>query len=134
MAISRNSSTTFGEEGNMRRFRQPFVLSLVLFAAQAPGATLHGVVRDPKDRPIAGSRVIVFTRNHGEQITAIANGQGEYRVEHLSGEYLAQAESSGLERSAAQAITLAGTADVALDFTLGLAAIRTEVLVTATGV
>src|SRR6266516_3886716 len=99
MAISRNSSTTFGEEGNMRRFRQPFVLSIILFAMRAPAATLHGVVRDPKDRPIAGSRVIVFTRNHGDQVTSIANAQGEYRVERLSGEYLAQAESAGLERS-----------------------------------
>jgi vitamin B12 transporter len=116
----------------MRRFRQPLVLSAIL-AMQVPAATLHGVVRDPKDRPIAGSRVIVFTRNHGDQVTSIANAQGEYRVERLSGEYLVQAESPGLDRSVAKAVTLEGGADLAMDFTLGLAAIRTEVLVTATG-
>src|SRR5207237_1361234 len=78
-------------------------------------------------------RVIVFARDHREQITVTADSQGEYRVERLAGEYLAQAESPGLDRSAAKAVTLAGTSDLALDFTLGLAEIRTEVLVTPTG-
>src|SRR2546425_47246 len=117
----------------MRCFRQPLILSAIFFAVQAPAATLHGVARDTKGRPIPGSRINVFARNHGEQITAIANAQGEYRVERLSGEYLAQAESPGLERSTAKAVTLEGSADLALDFTLGLAAVRTAVLVTATG-
>jgi vitamin B12 transporter len=126
----------------MRRFRQRYasgrsisllVFSAVLFAGQAPAATLHGVVRDPKGQPIARSRILVFARDHGEQITAIANSQGEYRIERLAGEYLVQAESPGLERSAAKTAELVGTADVAMDFTLGLAEIRTEILVTATG-
>src|SRR5262249_36998464 len=117
----------------MRRFRPPPVLLVILFAVQAPAAVLHGVVRDPKSQPIARARVTVFARHPGEQITSIADSQGEYRVECPAGEYLVQVESPGLERSAAQAVTLGGDAEVKLDFTLGLAAIRTEVLVTATG-
>jgi vitamin B12 transporter len=117
----------------MRRFRQPLVLSAILFASQAPAATLHGVVRDPKGHPIARSRIVIFARHHGEQITSIADSQGAYRVERPAGEYLVQAESPGLERSAAKPVTLTETAELAMDFTLGLAEVRTEVLVTATG-
>ena len=117
----------------MRRFGRPLVPLAILFVAQAPAATLYGIVRDPEGHPIARSRVIVFARHHGEQIASIADSQGAYRVERPAGEYLVQAESPGLERSAAKTVTLAEAADVAMDFTLGLAAIRTEVLVTATG-
>ena len=65
----------------MRRFRQPLVLSAILFASQAPAATLHGVVRDPKGQPVARARVIVFARHHGEQFTLTADSHGAYRVE-----------------------------------------------------
>src|SRR5262245_14473969 len=117
----------------MRRFRIEFVLAIAVVPAQAPAAALHGIVRDPQDQPVARSRVILFARDHTEQITSITDSQGEYSVQGLAGEYLAQAESPGLARSTAKTVTLAGNVDVALDFTLGLAKVRTEVLVTATG-
>src|SRR5262249_34026509 len=91
------------------------------------------VVRDPAGQPIARSRVILFSRDRIDQITSIADSQGEYRVGGLTGEYVAQAESPGLESSAAKTVTLAGAAEVAMDFTLEFAKVRTEVLVTATG-
>src|SRR5262245_63208696 len=108
-----------------------FCIGLRPLAIQAPAATLHGVVRDPAGQTIARSRVILFSRDRIDQITSIADSQGEYRVGGLTGEYLAQAESPGLESSAAKTVTLAGAAEVAMDFTLELAKVRTEVLVTA---
>ena len=44
----------------------------------------------------------MFARVNNEQITAIANSQGEYRVELLAGENLVQAEAPGLDRAAAK--------------------------------
>ena len=110
-----------------------FFLSVVLFAAEVQAATLHGVVRDPEGQPVARSRVTVFSRQSGEQISTVADSKGEYRVDRPAGEYLLQAEAAGLARSDAKPATLAGSADLAMDFTLGLSEIRTEVLVTATG-
>jgi vitamin B12 transporter len=117
----------------VRGFRRTLALSAILFASQAPAATLHGVVRDPKGQPIARSRIFIFARHHGEPLTLTADAQGAYRVDQPAGEYLVQAESPGLERSAAKTVTLADTNELTVDFTLGLAEVRTEVLVTANG-
>src|SRR5262249_52196817 len=90
--------TTSGEGGGMRAF-----LAVLLLSGPAMAAALFGVVSDPAGQPVARSRVVIFARDHRNQITTFTDSKGRYRIEALAGEHLVQAESPGLRRSDAKA-------------------------------
>ena len=117
----------------MRKLRQVvFLLPLACGAAHA--ASLSGRVIDPSGMPVSEARVAIFARDRQERITAVTDGSGQYRVDALApGEYLVEAAAPGMTRSGARTLTLALPDAARLDLTLGIVAVRTEVLVTATG-
>jgi iron complex outermembrane receptor protein len=124
------------EEGMMRKLPAvPILIGLLLTAGQVRSATLSGFVHDPGGNPAPSARVSIFARERQQRITAAADEHGRYSVQALApGEYLVEADAPGLARSGAVTVTLATSdSDTELDLALGLAAIRTEVLVTATG-
>src|SRR5581483_10761500 len=119
----------------MRLSSLPQILIPALaFLAPSFAATLHGTVTDASGQPVFHSRVRVFSRDRQEQVSTYTDELGRYRIESIAGgDYLVQADSQDLARSAARLLTIQASDSAGLDFTLGLAEVRTEIVVTATG-
>ena len=112
----------------------PFFFSLLLVCSIAAAASLSGTVSDPSGKPVAEARVSIFARDRQDRGTAVTDDRGRYRFDALaSGEYLVEAGAPGMASSGARPITLTAADASTLDLALDLAAIRTQVLVTATG-
>jgi vitamin B12 transporter len=111
-----------------------FLLTVVLTIPAVFGAALHGLVVDSAGKPIPRSRITIFARDNQQRITTAADGEGKYRVDPLSaGEYLVQAEAPGMTGRIATAVSIGETDSATLDLKLDVAEVRTEVVVTATG-
>src|SRR5215472_12765010 len=110
-----------------------WLLSAGALLSPIRAASLHGTVSDPSGRPIPQSQVSLYAREGSEKITTVTDREGTYRFDPLSpGEYLIQADAEGMARGAARALTV-GTGETTLNLVCGLAEVRSEVLVTATG-
>jgi vitamin B12 transporter len=97
-------------------------------------ASLQGTVTDPSGKPIPQARVSLYAREGSEKITSLTDHEGVYRFDLVSsGEYLIQADSEGMARGAARPVTVAATGGTTVNLVCGLAEVRSEVLVTATG-
>jgi iron complex outermembrane receptor protein len=107
----------------------------LLTCVTARAASLSGHVTDAAGRAVPEARISIYARDRQDRITAVTNEQGEYRVDTLgAGEYLVEAGAPGMARSGARPVTLPASGTAAtLDLTLDVAAVHTEVLVTATG-
>src|SRR6185369_15116173 len=106
--------------------------SLVLSLSPAAAASLHGLVLDHDGSRIPRARITLFAAGAQPRLMTLADAEGRYSIDDLApGQYLVQADAPGLTRRTA-AVTLADS-DTALDLTLDLAEVRTEVVVTATG-
>jgi outer membrane receptor protein involved in Fe transport len=114
------------------RFR--VLISAILSISAAAAASLHGVVLDASGRPVPHARVTIFARYRQQRITAAADGEGRYAVDALAaGDYLIEADASGLTRRVGAAITIGDGDAATLDLKLEVAEVRTEVIVTASG-
>src|SRR6476660_863076 len=111
-----------------------FLLLVCLGCSAGFAASLHGVVLDPAGKPIPAARVTLFGRDGRQPITTVADSGGNYAIDAVpAGQYLVQADAPGMSRRVGAPITL-GEADAAtLDLKLDVAEVRTEVVVTATG-
>src|SRR5437773_399102 len=117
----------------LRKLRQVPIFFSFLLAYSAPAASLSGTVTDPSGKPVPEARVSIFARDRQDRVTAVTDDHGRYRVDALaSGEYFVEADVPGMARSGARPLTLTSTDAATLDLALDLAAIRTQVMVTAT--
>src|SRR5689334_10894809 len=120
----------------MRKLRHVFIfLGSLLACATVRAASLSGRISDVTGEPVREARVAIYARDRQQRVTAVTDEQGQFRVAALApGEYLVEAEAAGMARSGARPVTLrAGDTAATLALTLDVAAIHTDVLVTATG-
>ena len=102
--------------------------------AQPSGGSVTVRVVDPQGGRLGDARLVLFTRDNRVRLTGMTNANGEYRFERVApGEYLAIAEAEGFARSSVQSVVMAADQSVTLDLELSLAAVREEVVVTASG-
>jgi iron complex outermembrane receptor protein len=116
-----------------------FSLSAVLSVSAAFAASIHGSVLDASGRPIPQCRLTVYARDGHQRLTTIADDQGQYRVHGLgAGAWLVEADAPGMTRRVAATVSVAEAdaraLDIPLDLKLDIAEVRSEVVVTATGV
>ena len=94
---------------------------------------LHGVVLDPQRAAIPGARVTLTSRDNGYRQASTTSAQGEYAFHNLPpGSYFLEAQAQGFGAPQTQAVTFTG-GDRRVDLVLAVAAVRTEVVVTASG-
>src|SRR5215472_11446969 len=119
----------------MRKLRHvPILFFLLLAGRPAKAASLSGRVNDATGKPVPQARVSIFARDRQDRITVVTGGDGQYHAEALpSGEYLIEADAPGMAPSGAHPLTIGASDSVTLDLKLDVAAIHTDVLVTATG-
>ena len=102
--------------------------------AFAQAATVTGIVRDPDGQPIPNARVVLYTRDNSLRIGGAAGQDGSYRLDNLAaGEYLLEASAPGLTGQTAIALETDGRANRTVDIVLRMAQVRTEIVVTASG-
>jgi iron complex outermembrane receptor protein len=118
----------------MRKLRRVPILFFLLAGTPAPAASLSGHVNDASGKPVPQARVSMFARGWRDHVTVVTGDDGQYRIDTLSpGEYLVEADAPGMARSGAHSLILAAPDTATLDLALDVAAIHTDVLVTATG-
>src|SRR3954453_3622297 len=111
--------------------------SLALFAthtlAQSAGAGVSGTVKDPQGAALRGATVTLYARGRTQvRLSTATDDAGAYRFERLApGEYIVEAAAAGFARAVALPVTIARGAQTSLDFTLEVAGVSTEVVVTA---
>src|SRR5215469_11190614 len=106
-------------------------LSILLLTAAAHAAELSVRVQDSRHDPIPGATVSLVSRG-GERQALTSDQTGRCEFANLAaGEYLLQADARGFEASAPHAVQLPSTE--AATVTLGVAQIRSTVVVTASG-
>ncbi|MBI4458619.1 MAG: TonB-dependent receptor [Acidobacteria bacterium] len=108
-----------------------FVLSAAHWVSAQTAASISGTVRDPQGRAIAGAAVTIFARGAYALGSTTADAQGGYRFDFLpAGDYIIQAEAPQFDRFVTQEVHVDRSA-VTLDLPLQVAALRQQVVVTA---
>ena len=108
-------------------------LLMILLAAAASAAGLSVRIVDTQGRAIPGATVSLISRSgESKTLTADAEGGCEFR-QVADGDYFVEAGASGFAASAPRAVRLPTGDDAALVISLGLAQVRSEVVVTASG-
>jgi iron complex outermembrane receptor protein len=111
-----------------------FMLSASAYArAQAAGASIAGRVTDPAGAALRGATVTLYARGRTQlRLSTGTDDAGAYRFERLApGEYIVEAEAAGFARASAHVVTVARGEHASLDFSLEVAGVSTEVVVTA---
>jgi iron complex outermembrane receptor protein len=109
-------------------------LCALLVLSPAFAESLTGTVYDPHGKPVAHSLVTAFARSGQQRFSAVTDAEGKYTIQALpAGQYLVQVDAAGMAASSATAISVLESDAAKLDFTLDLAELHTEILVTATG-
>lgn len=94
--------------------------------------SINGSVTDPKGAKVAGATITLNNRDNRLLITTTTDENGSYRFERVSpGEYVVAVDAPGFWRSARALRADSGGNTV--DFSLEVAAINSEVIVTAQG-
>jgi iron complex outermembrane receptor protein len=120
--------------------RAGYFLRLLFLALAVPavfcenGVSVSGTVRDSQGAAIAGASITLVARDNTVNAAVSSDSSGRYRFESVvRGSYLITAAAPGFESSAARPLTVASETQLALDFQLRIAAVRTQVVVTASG-
>lgn len=96
------------------------------------GASLSGVVKDPQSRVVAGAALSLFSRSDGASWTTVSDSAGAYRLSRLpEGDYLLRVEAPGFATFVSPPVRVGASSDQSFDVALPLAAVRDEVIVTA---
>ncbi|MDP3001157.1 MAG: TonB-dependent receptor plug domain-containing protein [Bryobacterales bacterium] len=104
------------------------------FAVCQSGGSIAGTVRDSQQAGIPSARITLVARDNTAKLVAVADGNGRYGFGPLlPGAYLLEAEARGFANSVSQAVRVESGARIALDFSLSVAGVRTQVVVTASG-
>jgi vitamin B12 transporter len=101
--------------------------------AQTGGGSLTGRVTDPNGAALSGATVTVYGREQTAlRLSTVTEENGAYRFERLAqGTYLIEAEAAGFARSEAREARIEEGESVALNIELEIAAVRSEIVVTA---
>lgn len=110
-----------------------FVAAAFLSSATAQtGGSLIGTVKDPQSRAVAGATLSLFSRNGSLSWSTSSDAAGAYRLARLpEGDYILRVEAQGFATFVSQPVHVGSDSDRSLDVALPLAAIRAEVIVTA---
>ena len=107
------------------------ITSTTLFAQN--GGTIRGVVTDENGAKVAGARV-VLSLTAGVQLSTQTNESGTFEFKGLrSGSYLVEVKAEGFSEFTSEAIQLDRAKTQQLAVQLKVAAIKADVVVTATG-
>jgi len=107
------------------------LLSAVMANADS-GASISGVVKDPKGDPIPGAAVTIVSRTGSAGSATTSSATGVYRFDGLpSGDYLIRAEAPGFAPFLAEDIHLSADAGLTRDLMLQLAGVHEQIVVTA---
>jgi len=106
-----------------------------LFSVTAAfGQSLSGVVKDPQGAAIPAAVVSLTARDNTVAERGLTDSSGRYQFDHVfSGDYLLEASAPGFERSEARPVSIQKSESATVDFQLRVAAVETNVLVTASG-
>jgi len=111
-----------------------FLLLTFAAIAQTPGGTgqITGVVKDPDQALVAGSRVILTDRQTKARTTAVTDGQGAYTFPSLQpGVYVVGIDAQGFQPSVSTELKVASGQTVNFDFSLKLASTAATMSVSA---
>jgi vitamin B12 transporter len=102
-------------------------------SAQTQGAGLRGRVTDARGAALPGATLTLYARAPARsRLSTATDSAGAYRFERLApGEYLVEVEARGFARVDARPVTLGRGEQAALDFSLEVAGVSAEVVVTA---
>lgn len=104
-----------------------------LLIGTAAAAHLSILVNDPHQRAITGATVTVTSRS-GEIRIASADSSGRCEFPSVAaGQYFLQASAPGFDASAPRSVDVKGDSPVDLTISLGVAEVRSSVVVTASG-
>lgn len=119
----------------MRLKRSLSALVILIYANLVFAQTttnINGTVVDPKGAKVAGAVITLYSRDNRLLITTTSDANGAYRFDGVSpGEYVVTVDAEGFSRNA-RALRAQSNADT-VNFNLELAAINSEVVVTAEG-
>lgn len=111
-------------------------LLLTLFSAMTyaqSGGSVKGTVRDAQNNPVAGAAVTIIERTTRQRRATTTDQAGTFGLERLAaGDYLLTVEAADFSRGIRDFTLTAGGSETA-DFTLDLAKVSDEVVVTASG-
>ena len=106
-------------------------LALQVAAMAASGISVH--VTDPQQKPMAGA-VVTLTSRSAERWTATTDATGACAFPvAAAGEYFVEASASGFDPAAPRTISVQLNAPAEVSIALGVAAVRSTVVVTASG-
>jgi len=98
------------------------------------GVSVSGTVRDSQGAAIAAASITLVARDNTVNAAVASDSSGRYRFESVArGAYLITATAPGFESSEARPFTLGSETPPPIDFQLRIAAVRTQVVVTASG-
>jgi outer membrane cobalamin receptor len=110
-------------------------LTVIAVAAlfSMPEASLHGNVFDPQHSAVPGAQVTLTSRDNTYRDVATAGAEGEYEFRGVPpGRYLLEAVAEGFGASQTRTVDFTG-GHQQVDLHLPVAALRTQVVVTASG-
>ena len=108
-------------------------LSLSLLAALAAAADLSVRVIDPQQAPIPAATVSLISRDGARRVATTDAGGASVFTAVAPGEYLLDAAAAGFRASSPQAVSVEAKTEMPVTISLGLAEVRSTVVVTASG-
>jgi iron complex outermembrane receptor protein len=111
-----------------------FFTLLLICASAAFGQSISGLVKDPQGAVVPTAVVTLTARYNTAAASSVTDSSGQYRFDHVfPGSYLLEASAAGFQRSGPRLVPVQKADQVNVDFELGVAAVETNVLVTASG-
>ncbi|HKE60403.1 MAG TPA: carboxypeptidase-like regulatory domain-containing protein, partial [Pyrinomonadaceae bacterium] len=108
-------------------------LSLPLLARQTPAGRIEGRITDPKGAGVPGATVTATNNSTKQVFTAIADGQGRYKVEALApGTYSLKVSAKGFAEGQKENIKVVESSAAAVDVQLEIAPVEAQVKIGAT--
>jgi vitamin B12 transporter len=111
-----------------------FFTLLLICATPAFAQSLSGLVKDPQGAVIPSAVVTLTARDNTAAAATVTGSSGQYKFDHLfPGSYLLEASAAGFESSGARLVPVQKSDQPNIDFELRVAAVETNVMVTASG-
>ena len=106
-----------------------------VWAQSREAGTLRGKIVDASSAAIAGASIRLFSRDNRIQVAGKSDQSGSYVFAQLApGEYLVVVEAEGFVSTAGTGIRIDPTGIHNLDFSLDVAGVQSDIVVTAAGV
>ena len=110
------------------------VLSIPFLVAYAAGGRIEGKVTDPKGAAIPGATVTITNEATNQEVTAITDAQGRYKVEGLvPGSYSVRVAGKGFADGRRDNVKVEDDAVAAIDIRLEIAPVEAQVKVPTGG-